>query len=66
MELGPGNPQPLPNIMVCLGLRDKKFQVILLKCRGLKRACYLLSFKGLSVVKYYLRAKETQDQTSRC
>jgi hypothetical protein len=47
MELGPGNLQPLPNIMVCLGLYDKEFQVILLKCKGPKSVCYLLPFKGL-------------------
>lgn len=33
MELGPGKAQPLPNIVVCLGFQDKKFQVILLKSR---------------------------------
>lgn len=68
MELGPGNPQPLPKIMVYLGLHDKKFQVILLKCKGLKRVCYLLlPFKGLSAVEILSeRVKETQDQTSRC
>lgn len=47
MELGSGNSQPLLNIVVCLGLHDKKFQVILLKGKGPKSVCYLLPFKGL-------------------
>lgn len=47
MELGPGKAQPLPNIVVCLGLQDKKFQVYSIEIQGPKRVCYLLPFKGL-------------------